>query len=418
MASVVGNHEFDWGLGTLRERMAQADFPILAANIFNAGTDTRPDWAKPTAMFTVKGQQIGVIGVTSKDTPNIVMAGNVAGLEFRAPGPIVSQLAAELRSEGADIIVVLAHMPDVYGGAVSGEMATVAVPGVNLIISGHSHSGHSDMINGIPIIQQYSSGTAIGVSNLCYDRYFDSVISSNLKVVTTYNADVTPNTEIAALVTDYQSKVAPIVSAVKASTLGTISRTANAEGESAMGNLIADAQRWKGGTQIAFMNPGGIRAAIEYSSYPHDITFGDFLTVQPFDNKLVTMTMTGSQIYTLLEQQFVPNQTSPKVLLVSGIKYTYNLALPAGTRIAGLTLTDGTPIANDTSTYTVTMNEYLATGGDKFTAFLSGTDVKRIGVSDLDALVEYVQFKYGVPSANTPIDPTIYPIIENRITKQ
>lgn len=418
MASVVGNHEFDWGLDTLRERMAQANFPILIANVFNAGTDIRPDWAKPTTMFTVKGQQIGVIGVTSKDTPTIVMTGNVAGLEFRDPGTIVSQLIAELRSEGADIIVVLAHMPDVYGGAVSGEMATVAVPGVNLIISGHSHSGYSGLINNIPIIQQYSSGTAIGVSNLRYDRLSDSVISSDLKVVTTYNADVTPNAEIAALVTDYQSKVAPIVSAVKASTLGSISRTANAAGESAMGNLIADAQRWKGGTQIAFMNPGGIRAAIEYSSYPHDITYGDFLTVQPFDNKLVTMTMTGSQIYTLLEQQFTPNHSSPKVLLVSGIKYSYNLALPAGSRITALTLTDGTPIANDASTYTVTMNEYLATGGDKFTAFLSGTDVKRIGVSDLDALIEYVQFKYGVPSANTPIEPAVYPTIEGRITKQ
>jgi 5'-nucleotidase len=369
-------------------------------------------------MFTVKGQQIGVIGVTSKDTPTIVMAGNVAGLEFRDPGTIVSQLTAELRSQGADIIVVLAHMPDVYGGVVSGEMANVAVPGVNLIISGHSHSGYSGQINGIPIIQQYSSGTAIGVSNLRYDRLSDSIISSDLKVVTTYNADVTPNAEIAALVADYQSRVAPIVSAVKASTLGPISRTTNAAGESAMGNLIADAQRWKGGTQIAFMNPGGIRAAIEYSSYPHDITYGDFLTVQPFDNKLVTMTMTGSQIYTLLEQQFTPNQSSPKVLLVSGIKYSYNLALPAGSRITALTLTDGTPIANDTSAYTVTMNEYLATGGDKFSAFLSGTDVKRIGVSDLDALIEYVQFKYGVPTANTPIDPAVYPMLEGRITKQ
>ncbi len=418
MASVVGNHEFDWGLEALKERMDQANFPILVANVFKAGTGTRPDWAKPTAMFTVKGQQIGVIGVTSKDTPNIVMAGYVAGLEFRDPGTIVSQLAAKLRSKGADIIVVLAHMPDVYGNAVSGEMATVAVPGVDLIISGHSHSSYSGLINNIPIIQQYSSGTAIGVSNLRYDRLTDSILSSDLKIVTTYNEGITPNAEITALVTDYQAKVAPIVNAVKTSTLGAISRTANAAGESAMGNLIADAQRWKGGTQIAFMNPGGIRAAIEYSSYPHDITYGDFLTVQPFDNKLVTMTMTGSQIYALLEQQFAPNQSTPKVLLVSGIKYSYNLALPEGSRVTGLTLTDGTPIAKDTSSYTVTVNEYLATGGDKFTTFLGGTDVKRIGVSDLDALIEYVQFKYGAPSAITPVDPAVYPVIEGRITKQ
>jgi 2',3'-cyclic-nucleotide 2'-phosphodiesterase/3'-nucleotidase len=417
-AAVVGNHEFDWGQAILQQRMKQADFPILLANVFYTGTDERPRWMTPTVMFTVKGQRIGVIGVTSKDTPTIVMAGNTAGLEFREPGPIVSELADRLHRHGADIVIVLAHMPDVYNGVVSGEMATVAVPGVDLIISGHSHSGYSGTINNIPIIQQYSSGTAIGVSDLRYDRVFGNIAASKLQVVTTWNTGVTPDAGIAALVAQYQAEIAPIVNAVKASTLGTITKTANASGESPMGNLIADAQRWKGGTQIAFMNPGGIRADITYTSFPHDITYGDFLTVQPFDNKLVTMTLTGANIYALLEQQFPPTQSTPKILLVSGIKYTYNLALPPGSRITSLTLTDGTPILNDSTLYTVTMNEYLATGGDKFSAFLLGTNVVRIGVSDLDALIEYVQFLYGVPPANTPIDPSIYPIIEGRIIKQ
>jgi 2',3'-cyclic-nucleotide 2'-phosphodiesterase (5'-nucleotidase family) len=105
------------------------------------------------------------------------------------------------------------------------------------------------------------------------------------------------------------------------------------------------------------------------------------------------------------------------VLLVSGINYAYNLALPVGSRITSLTLADGTPIAKDSTTYTATMNEYLATGGDKFSTFLGGTNVTRIGVSDLDALIEYVQHRYGVPPSNTPIDPSVYPTIEGRITK-
>ena len=415
MASVTGNHEFDWGQAKLQERMAQANFPILAANIFHAGTDIRPDWLVPTAMFTVKGQQVGVIGVTSQDTPTIVMAGNLAGLEFKPVGPIVAQYAAELRAQGADIVVVLAHMPDVYGGVVSGEMLTVAAPGVDLIISGHSHSGYTGKINNVPIIQEYSSGTAIGVSDLRYDRLLRNIATSKLTVVTTYNAGITPDAGIAAIIADYQAEIAPIVNAVKASTSGTISRTANAAGESPMGNLIADAQRWKGGTQIAFMNPGGIRASLEFGSYPHDLTYGDFLTVQPFDNKLVTMTLTGSQIYDLLEQQFPPTQAN-KVLLVSGITYTYNLAQPAGSRISNLTLTGVGPIAADATTYTVTMNEYLATGGDKFSTFKLGTNVNYIGISDLDALIDYVQSIYGVPPANTPINPAVYPVIEGRIT--
>src|SRR5512144_1416813 len=158
-----------------------------------------------------------------------------------------------------------------------------------------------------------------------------------------------------------------------------------------MGDLIADAQAWKGGTQIAFMNPGGIRADIAYTSYPHDVTWGDVFTVQPFDNKLVTMTLTGSQIYAVLEQQFKPPQSSMKLLQVSGIKYAYKTSLPVGSRITSLTLTDGTPILPDATTYTVTLNEFIATGGDGFTAFVGGTNVTRIGVSDLDALIEFIQ---------------------------
>jgi 2',3'-cyclic-nucleotide 2'-phosphodiesterase/3'-nucleotidase len=416
-ASVTGNHEFDWGLDVLQQRMDQAQFPILAANIFLAGTNTRPDWAIPTTMLTVKGQQVGVIGVTSKDTPGIVMAGVLAGLEFHDVGPIVNELAAQLRAEGADIVVVLAHMPDVYGGVVSGEMLTVAQPGVDLIISGHSHSGYSGKINNIPIIQQYSSGTAIGVSDLRYDRLMRNIATSNLQVVTTWNEGVTPDPTIAGLVAGYQAEIAPIVNKVIARTSGIISRGPDRYTvEVPMGDLIADAQRWKGGTQIAFMNPGGIRADIGYLTYPHDITWGDFFTVQPFDNKLATMNLTGAQIYAVLEQQFQPPQASMKLLQESGLIYHYDLSKAVGSRITSLTLTDGTPIANDNSTtYSVAMNEFIATGGDGFSVFLSGTNMTRIGVSDLDALIEYVQFKYGVPPTNTTIDPTVYPKNEGRI---
>jgi len=402
-AATVGNHEFDWGQATLRDRIAQADFPFLLANAFVEGTDTRPSWLQPTAMFTIKGQQVGLIGVTSEYTGMIVMAGALDGLELRAPAPIVEELAAQLRAAGADIVVVLAHMPDVYGGAVSGEMATLGVPGVDLIVSGHSHSGFSGSVNGVPIIQAYSSGTAIGVSNLRYDRLNRDIATSNLKVVTTYNSGVTPDPAIAALVADYQADIAPIVNEVIGSTTGVISRGPDRyKMEVPMGDLIADAQAWKGGTQIAFMNPGGIRADIAYSAYPHDITWGDVYTVQPFDNKLVTMDLTGSQIYDLLEQQFSPPQTSMKLLQQSGLTYTFDLSQPVGSRITSLALSDGTPILPDSTTYSITCNEFIATGGDGFSVFLTGTNVTRIGVSDLDALIEYIQ-------ANSPIDPSIYP---------
>lgn len=419
VVSVVGNHEFDWGQATLQERMAQANFPILLANVFNAGTDTRPDWMTPAVMLTVKGQQIGVIGVTSKDTPTIVMAGNVAGLEFREAGPVVSELAAELRSAGADLVVVLAHMPgsQAADGTISGELVGVAVNGVDLIIAGHSHVKITGKINNIPVIEQYNAGTALGVSNLVYDRLNRNILSSNLSVVTTWNAGKIPDSGIAALVQYYKDLIAPIVNQLIATTTGPILRAQNTAGESAMGNLIADAQRWKAGTQLAFMNPGGIRADLTYTSYPANIIWGDLYTVQPFDNKLVKLTLTGSQIYDVLEQQFPPNQTTAKMLQISGLRYSYNLALPVGSRIVSVQLEDGTPILKDPTPYTVVANEFIATGGDKFTAFLGATNVAFTTISDLDALIEYLLYRYGIPPANTPIDPTVYPRIEGRITK-
>ena len=128
------------------------------------------------------------------------------------------------------------------------------------------------------------------------------------------------------------------------------------------------------------------------------------------------MNLTGAQIYDLLEQQFPPAQSSMKLLQESGLIYTFDLSQSVGSRITSLTLTDGTPILADGTLYSVTCNEYIATGGDLFSVFLGGTNVTRIGVSDLDAMIEYVQSLYGVPPANTSIDPSVYPSVEGRIT--
>ncbi len=170
-----------------------------------------------------------------------------------------------------------------------------------------------------------------------------------------------------------------------------------------MGDLIADAQAWRGGTQIAFMNPGGIRADIAYSSYPHDITWGDFFIVQPFDNKLVTMKLTGTQIYAVLEQQFSPPQSSMKLLQQSGLTYTLR-PLEAGRladHVADAHRRDADP-AGCHDLHGRPCNEFIATGGDGFRVFLGGTDVTRIGVSDLDALIEYVQCEVRRPALEHP----------------
>ena len=151
------------------------------------------------------------------------------------------------------------------------------------------------------------------------------------------------------------------------------------DGESALGDLIADAQRDFAGTDLAFMNPGGIRADI--ASGP--VTYGDLFTVQPFDNQVVRMELRGDQTYRLLEQQFEVN----RILQVSGLEYSYDASKPAGQRITSATV-NGSPLDRG-ATYTVAANSYLATGGDGFTVFKEGLNQQSLG-NDADALEEYV----------------------------
>jgi 2',3'-cyclic-nucleotide 2'-phosphodiesterase/3'-nucleotidase len=416
VASSFGNHEFDWGQSVLQDRVAQAQFSWLSCNIFKAGTNERPSWIKPYTIIQAKGLKIGLIGATTLETPSIVMAGNLAGLEFRDPAPIINQLAQQLRASGVNVIIVLAHMggtQDATTKVITGEVATLAqnLTGVDYIVSGHSHTNIAGTANFIPITQAYSSGTALGVAKLRVDRLNNKLFSYDLSVITTYNAGITPDPEIAALVQYYKDAIAPIVNQVLGTITGPITRTQNTAGESALGNLIADSQRWKTGTQIAFMNPGGIRADLVGTSYPKNVTWGDLYTIQPFDNELVTMELTGAQIAALLEQQWPPTQTATRTLQISGIKYSYKPTNPPGSRIVSLTLEDGTPIDPATK-YTVVCNEFIATGGDKFTVFLQGTNVQRTAIRDLTAFIDYILWKFGTPPANTPITAAI----EGRIT--
>ncbi|MGE4560596.1 MAG: 5'-nucleotidase C-terminal domain-containing protein, partial [Desulfobulbus sp.] len=154
---------------------------------------------------------------------------------------------------------------------------------------------------------------------------------------------------------------------------------------SALGNLIADAQRTQMGTDFAFMNPGGIRADLEAGA----VTWGELYTIQPFNNYLVKMTLTGQQIYDLLNQQFPPNQTSARMLQISGLEYSWDAMGADDDKIVEVRKTDGTAIDRSAS-YTVTVNSFLADGGDKFSTLTAGAD-RVVGPIDLDALIEYVK---------------------------
>jgi 5'-nucleotidase len=184
-------------------------------------------------------------------------------------------------------------------------------------------------VDGKLVVEGFGLGTAFETVNLTIDRATGDVIEASAEVVPTCNENtedpITPDPETVALVAEHDAQVTEIENRVVGNAAENITRTTTPAGESALGDLIADAQRAYAGTQIAFMNPGGIRADIQQGP----VTYGELFTVQPFDNQVVKMELTGDQIYRLLEQQFQVN----RILQVSGLKYTYNASNPAGERI-------------------------------------------------------------------------------------
>ncbi len=468
----LGNHEFDEGgeemlrlinggqrddglqfkdgpdgqpVNTSDPDFSGADFPYVAANTVykSTGKTVLP----PYQIVKRDGVQVGFIGVTTLETPNIVVPDAVAPFNFLDISDTVNKYVRELENKGVRTIVVLAHAGGAYDNnaqRVTGEIFDEAAQmngDVDVIVAGHSHTRLNDCVDddtGLPrsaepggcaedklVVEAFNYGTAFDAVDMKVDRRTKDVISSSANIVTTYQQDalgnplVQPDPETAALVSDYKARIAPVANRVVGTAATDITRATTLAGESAMGDLIADAQRAYPGqgtnlppADFAFMNPGGIRDDLyrneTYAGEAYgEITYGELFGVQPFDNQVVRMNLTGDQIYRLLEQQFRSDGSS-RILQVSGLKFSYNPANPVGQKVTSVTFPDGTPI-DRTATYTVAANSFIATGGDGFTVFKEGTNPQTLG-SDLDALETYVQ---TLPQPFSAPDPAT----EQRIIK-
>jgi 5'-nucleotidase len=390
---VPGNHEFDEGTdemlrlinGGYHEATGYfegADFPYVSANIVYK--DSGKSLLPPYVVKKVNGMPIAFIGVTLKETPSLVIPSAVAGLEFTDEATAVNKAVAELKQNKIETIVVLAHMEGYEAaGTVTGELGELAEnidDEVDVIIAGHSHLGINQEVDGKLIVEAYSRGQAFSDIDLQIDPVSKDVVSKKAEIVTTYHEGIEPDAETAQLISYYEDLVASIMSEVIATAKDPITRTPSDAGESAMGNLIADAQRWEMGTDFAFVNPGSIRADIEAGP----VTWEDLFHVQPFGNNLVKMTLTGTQIRALLNQQFDAN----KMLQIAGLKYTWKN--DAVVDIYSVAVDGTTTPLDDTANYTVTVNNYLAGGGDGFTVLQGGTD-PITGPEDLEALIDYLQ---------------------------
>jgi 5'-nucleotidase len=435
-ASAVGNHELDEGYKELlriqfggchpvdgcqfHDPYTGAKFPYLASNI--TFTNSGLPATLPFTIKIVNGAKIGIIGATLKDLPTIVSPDGIKGLSFGDEAAAINRSSALLQRLGVKAQVVVIHQGDSTVGAngpndcnlaANGPLSAINAavsPNVDAIISGHTHTQYNCQLpdpTGQPrtVIQSLSFGRLLSVVDLNISRKTGDVVRSATtarnEIVT---RTVTPDPAVQAIVTEAVAKSAPISNQRVGTITADIVRAAVASGESPLGNLIADSQlaaTTSAGAQIALMNPGGVRADLTFASSTAGegdgvVTYGEAFTVQPFSNILQTLTYTGAQLDQVLEQQWLPNNGPTRILQPSAtLHYTQTLANPIGDRIANITI-NGVAV-DPAASYRVTVNNFLAAGGDSFTALTQGTNVTG-GPIDLDAFTAYL-------TANSPVAP-------------
>ncbi|MEJ2216413.1 MAG: 5'-nucleotidase C-terminal domain-containing protein [Gemmatimonadota bacterium] len=384
-AAALGNHEFDWTVPVLRERLADASFPWLSANLFVAGTDTAPSWDRDTATIDLDGVRVGIVGVTTETTPEETSPSNVRGLEFRSLPAAIDRWVPVLRAQGADFVVVLAHEGaacDATGVQCTGALVDAARAvhsRPDLIVGAHTHRYMRTRVNGIPLVEAASSGQRYAVVDL--EKTADDSVHVWIRgVPVAYDDRVVPDSAIAAIVQTFADSIAPLVDRVVATLASDLDR---GPGDYALGRLIADAQRYTTDAQAAITNNGGIRTGLRAGP----VTWGQLQTVQPFGNGLVRLQLTGAQLRAAIEHGLASG--NPRIQ-VSGIEAWYDPARPAGSRVVTLQLEDGRPVRDD-GLYTVTVNSFLAEGGSGFDMFRDAIVRQDMGLDDLEALVRYLE---------------------------
>ncbi|MGP4046307.1 bifunctional metallophosphatase/5'-nucleotidase [Streptomyces sp. 2A115] len=443
----VGNHEFDEGAKELSrlqkggchpvagcyvdgETFEGANFPYLAANVLDE--KTKKPILKPYWVWKKNGVKVGFIGVTLEDTPGVVSAEGVKGLKFKDEVETINKYAKELERQGVKSVVALIHeggLPasaaynydcDSPGGGdgVSGPIVDIAkniTPKVDALVTGHTHAAYACTIDdpaGNPrtVTSAASFGRLYTDTTLTYDRWTGDIART---AVGSANHVVTRTVPKAPDMTDLIAKWNTLAAPVGNKPIGYISADiSNIGTESPIGDLIADAQLAYGKeldpeTDLALMNPGGVRAPLTYAAKGSEgdgvVTYAEGFTVQPFANTVNLQDFTGAQLVQVLKEQVSgTNTTAPKVLQVSaGLTYTLDMTKTGVDRVVADSVKLNGAAIDPAATYRVATNSFLAGGGDGFTTLGQGTN-DLVGGDDLAALEKYL---LANSSATNPIAP-------------
>ncbi|WP_022893760.1 ExeM/NucH family extracellular endonuclease [Agromyces subbeticus] len=430
--SAAGNHEFDQGWADLRDRVQdRADWEYISSNVFLKGTDDTA--LAPTFTQTFEGVTVGFIGAVTEDLDSLVSPAGIAELEVRSVVDSVNAAAAELKDGDpangeADVLILLVHegasstnISALTDGSPFAQIVAGVDDSVSAIVSAHTHLPYNHTVDGRPVVSAGQYGEQFGLMQLQVDPVTKELLSitNELKPLMTRATPTSPWVsvyqpvpEVAAIVADATAKADVLGKQKVGEITGDLNRAQqpgldangnpvlveNRGGESTIGNFIADVHLWAanvdGHADIAFMNPGGIRADLKYASGGVDdpagnVTYREAATVQPFANTLVTLDLTGAQVKQVFEEQWQTSPTRPllKLGVNKGVEVVYDPTAPTGSHVTSITL-NGTPI-DPAATYRVVANSFLAGGGDSFTTFASGTNRSDTGKVDLASTVEW-----------------------------
>lgn len=440
--NVVGNHEFDRGIAELlrmqhggchpvdgcrfKPAFGGAKFSFLAANVVDrtTGKTLFPSYA----IKNFKGNKVAFVGVTLRSVPAIVHAEGVAASDFRDEAETANALVAQLRSQGVDSFVLLVHQGNEHAsvnpllrndfngcGDVSGDLDEIVArldPAIGVIVSAHTHEAYVCAKNDRLVTSAGHYGRLLSEIDLQIDTATHKLIKKTARNYPVTH-DISADPAVSKIVSDAVAAVAASDRAI-GMVAGPIMRDIDFSNESALGDVLADAMLWatadpaNGGAIAAFMNPGGIRS--DLAPQNNQVMFSHLYNIQPFNNYLITMTLTGAQIKELLEQQFKGyvgykgiKQNENRVLQVSGIAYSWSRSAQPGSKVSNISIQG--KLLDLTANYNVVVNSYMAEGGDNFSVLSAGAN-RHYGDVDVSVTEAYIK-------AHSPLLPGA----KNRITQ-
>ena len=414
----LGNHEFDRGLTELRRMVSGgchpldgcqdgtgyqgAPFSLVSTNVWDPARGQT--LFAPYVVRSFDGVRVAFLATVPPWTPTIVGAADLGGLEFRDDVSALNATVTELRAQGIEAFVVLAHMGGSGGGgpddcpAPSAELATFVTgldPAVDIVLGGHSHEAYSCRVGAVVATSAGSRGQVFTDLGLTVDR-----ASGDVTQVTVANRlvtrDVPPAAAVEALLSHYHDLATPILRGVVGRITASLTREPSPGGDCSLGSVVADGmlEATRGArAEVAIIHQASLRSDLRYLRYGAEtedgqITLLETMNVLPYGDSLVTLDLSGDELVATLDQQGFS---------VAGLEYTWDGQLPAGARIELASfLIGGVPVVLD-RLYRVTVNDYLLRGGDGYAAFVAGRHAE-VGVGDVEAFASYL-------GAHSPVTP-------------